>query len=203
MKKHKEMERIIIDKENIDALEEDIIIRRGIERYMYVRQFVYGNVLDTACGVGYGSYLMSKNPDVKCITAVDRSEKAIANAKECFSKENVNFILGSPETINGKFDVLVSLETIEHLADPVILKDLVERCKIPEIIISFPKKKTTHYNPYHLWDYTKEDILRIFDNYVCYRVYDIHDSTIMNLVSIERNGYTPAKRYGRSETLRV
>ena len=42
--KKKEMERIVIDKANIDSIEEDIIIRRGIERYMYVRQFVYGNV---------------------------------------------------------------------------------------------------------------------------------------------------------------
>ena len=66
--KKKEMERIVIDKANIDSIEEDIIIRRGIERYMYVRQFVYGNVLDIACGEGYGSYLMSKNPDVLKIT---------------------------------------------------------------------------------------------------------------------------------------
>lgn len=195
MKKHKEMERIIVDRESIDALEEDIIIRRGIERYMYVRQFVYGRVLDIASGVGYGSYLMAKNPDVKRITAVDRSEQAIKNAKENFAKENINFILGSPEMVNDEFDVLVSLETIEHLSDPSILKNMVERCKISEIIISFPRKKTTHYNEYHVWDYTKEDILRIFDNYECYRECDIYDSTIMNLVKIDRNGYAPAKRY--------
>ena len=194
MKKYKEMERIIIDRENIDALEEDIIIRRGIERYMYVRQFVYGNVLDIASGVGYGSYLMSKNPDVNTITAVDRSEKAINNAKESFFKENIHFVLGSPETVTGEFDVLVCLETIEHIQDPSILREMVERCNISEIIISFPRKKTTHYNKYHLWDYTKEDICRIFRNFECYKVYDIHDSTIMNLVKINRNGFTPAKR---------
>lgn len=195
MEKHKEMERIIIDREMIDSLEEDIIIRRGIERYMYVRQFVYGNVLDIACGVGYGSYLMSKNPDVTCITAVDQSEKAIANAKKHFQQDNLNFVLGTPETISDKFDILISLETIEHLPDPSILKNMVERCQIPEIIISFPRKKTTHYNKYHLWDYTKEDILRIFDTYACYNIYDIHDSTIMNLVRIDRPGFTSPKRY--------
>lgn len=139
--KKKEMERIVIDKENIDAIEEDIIIRRGIERYMYVRQFVYGNVLDIACGGGYGSYLMSKNPDVKKITAVDKSEQAIANANGHFKRENIEFVLGSPETINSTFDVLVSLETVEHLQNPMILKEMVLRCRIPEIIISFPRKK--------------------------------------------------------------
>lgn len=200
MKKQKEMERIIIDKEAIDAVEEDIIIRRGIERYMYVRQFVYGNVLDAACGVGYGSYLMSKNPDVKKITAVDKSKDAIHSAKENFVKENVEFIYleNGIQEVEGNFDVLVSLETIEHLPDPKVLRDMAERCGIQEIIISFPRKKTTHYNKYHLWDYTREDVLRIFESYECYKFYDIHDSTIMNLIHIERNGYTPARRIGIS-----
>ncbi|MCI8873754.1 MAG: class I SAM-dependent methyltransferase [Lachnospiraceae bacterium] len=193
--KKKEMERIVIDKANIDSIEEDIIIRRGIERYMYVRQFVYGNVLDIACGEGYGSYLMSKNPDVLKITSVDRSEKAIADAKENFSRENIEYIVGSPETVNGKFDVLVSLETVEHLSEPAVLKEMTVRCDIPEVIISFPRKKTTHYNKYHLWDFTKEDILRLFEGYECYRVYDIHDSTIMNFVRINRSGYTMPKKY--------
>ena len=193
--KKKEMERIVIDKENIDAIEEDIIIRRGIERYMYVRQFVYGNVLDIACGGGYGSYLMSKNPDVKKITAVDKSEQAIANANAHFKRENIDYVLGSPETINGAFDVLVSLETVEHLQNTMILKEMVLRCRIPEIIISFPRKKTTHYNQFHLWDFTKGDMIRVFDGYECYRVYDIHDSTIMNFVKAERNDYQKPKRY--------
>lgn len=195
MKKYKEMERIIIDQESIDAIEEDIIIRRGIERYMYVRQFVYGNVLDIASGVGYGSYLMSKNPDVKTITAVDKSEHALENARSSFQKENIRFVLGSPETVNGDFDVLVTLETIEHLPDPQILRDMADRCHINEIIISFPRKKTTHYNKYHLYDYTQEDIRRIFDNFECYRTYEIHDSTIMNLVRIERKGYTAPQHF--------
>ena len=193
--KKKKMERILIDRENVDSLEEDIIIRRGIERYMYVRQFVYGKVLDIACGEGYGSYLMSKNPDVVKITSVDRSEQAIADAIENFSKDNIEFVVGTPETVEGKFDVMVSLETIEHLPEPAVLQSLVSRCDISEIIISFPRKKTTHYNKYHLWDFMKEDMMRLFEEYECYRIYDIHDSTIMNFVKIKRNGYTIPKRY--------
>lgn len=72
---------------------------------------------------------------------------------------------------------------------------MVLRCRIHEIIISFPRKKTTHYNQYHLWDFTKEDMIRVFDGYECYRVYDIHDSTIINFVKVERNDYQKPKRY--------
>ncbi len=199
--KKKEMERIVIDKKDIDNIEEDIIIRRGIERYMYARQFVYGHVLDIACGEGYGSYLMSKNPDVTKITAFDKSEQAVANANKNFSKDNIKFVVGVPETVEGKFDFLVSLETVEHLSEPDVLKEMALRCHIPEIIISFPSKKTTHYNKYHMWDFTKEDMLRLFREYECCRVYDIHDSTIMNFVKIERNGYTLPKRYWKNAAM--
>lgn len=195
MKKYKEMERIIIDKESIDAMEEDIIIRRGIERYMYARQFVYGNVLDIASGVGYGSYLMSKNPDVKSVTGVDQSEHALENARASFGGEKVRFVLGTPETVTGDFDMLVCLETIEHLPDPKILWEMTKRCGIDELILSFPHKKTTHYNQYHLWDFTQEDIRRIFYDYECWRVYELHDSTIMNSVRSRREGYTKPRRY--------
>ncbi|WP_408634680.1 hypothetical protein [Petralouisia muris] len=65
----------------------------------------------------------------------------MANANQHFKRENIEFVLGSPETINSTFDVLVSLETVEHLQNPMILKEMVLRCRIPEIIISFPRKK--------------------------------------------------------------
>lgn len=191
--KHKEMERIIIDRRNIDELEEDIIIRRGIERYMYARQFAYGKVIDIACGVGYGSYLVSKNPDVTKVVGYDRAEKAIVQAKNNFLTEKTDFILGDPTTIQGKFDFLMCLETIEHLPNPTVLKELVDRCEINEIVISFPNKKTTHYNKFHLWDITQEDILRLFSGFECFKVNIIHDSTIMNLVRVTRDEFTCRK----------
>lgn len=193
--KKKEMERIFIDQDNVDHIEEDIIIHRMIERYMYVRQFVYGHVLDIACGTGSGSYLMSKNPDVKKITGVDISERAIANAKQHFKRENIEYILGTPESVQGDFDILVSLETIEHLPDPATLKEMAVRCNIKEVILSFPRKKTTHYNKYHLWDITKEDVVRLFQGYECYRAYNIHDCTIMNLIQTNRSVNMSPRRY--------
>lgn len=191
--KYKEMERIIIDKRSIDMLEEEIIISRGIQRYMYVRQFVYGHVLDIACGVGYGSYLLSKNPDVIEIKSVDRSEKAIMVGNENFKNDKIEFVLGEPECIDGKFDVLVCLETIEHLPKPEVLRNLVERCGIKEVIISFPNKKTTHYNSYHLWDISVEDVKRLFDKFVCYEERILDDSTVLNFIKADRLGVSERK----------
>lgn len=193
--KYKKMERIMIDKQNIDFIEEDIIIRRGVERYMYVRQFVYGRVLDAACGVGYGSYLLSKNPDVKKIVSIDKSLEAISSATKNFKNEKIEFIQGEFGEIEGEFDILVSLETIEHLPNPMILKEMVNRCHINEVIVSFPMKKTTHYNKHHLWDFTQEDIMRIFSEFECYKIQQIDDSKIMNLIRVDRKNAEPRVYY--------
>ncbi|OON99169.1 MAG: hypothetical protein ATN35_01975 [Epulopiscium sp. Nele67-Bin004] len=189
--KYKEQERIIVNKQSIDYMEEDIIVRRGLERYMYARQFVYGKVLDIASGVGYGSYLLAKNPDVIKVVGVDKSEKAISIGEANFANEKVTFVLGSPETIKETFDVLCCLETIEHLPNTSILPKLVDDCGIQEIVLSFPHKKTTHYNPHHLWDITQEDVIRLFEKFQCYKTTELHDSTIMNLVRVERNSNKP------------
>ena len=58
-----------------------------------MRQYVYGNVLDIACGVGYGSYLLAKNPDVKHIVGVDGDHEAADWANDNFASETIDFFL--------------------------------------------------------------------------------------------------------------
>ncbi|MEY3198765.1 MAG: hypothetical protein RJA13_723 [Bacteroidota bacterium] len=158
------LERININKEKLDALEHDILLRRHIERYAIVRQYVYGKVVDCACGVGYGTYLLSKNPDVRKIYGVDLDKTAIETASAEFgSEESISFLQGDFESLAIEdVDVLISLETIEHCQNPEVIADFVLRCNAQEVIISFPSKITTHYNPYHLWDITPQNVIDIF-----------------------------------------
>jgi hypothetical protein len=71
------IERLYININETEKLERDISIRRSIEKYLMIRQWCYGNVLDFACGCGYGSYLISKNPDVKKVYGIDNNITAI------------------------------------------------------------------------------------------------------------------------------
>ncbi len=176
------LERIIIDKVNVDKVESEILFQRHIERYALARKYLYGNVCDVASGVGYGAYLCSKNPDVNFIHGFDIDSASVKHAVENFSSERVNFSCKKIEEINGNFDMLMSLETIEHLENPKILSDLVNRCNIKEILISFPNKKTTHYNKWHLWDITSSDVKKIFKD--CYVIdeFDFYDSKFMHLI---------------------
>ena len=175
-------QRIYLNQETVDSLENQILIGRHLERYALVRQFVYGNVLDIACGVGYGSYLLAKNPDVKRIVGVDGDQEAAEWANDNFSSKNIEFFCDSVEKFCGQFDFLVSLETIEHLKRPAALYDLATRCGVNEVVVSFPHKKTTHYNQYHRWDITSADVVDIFSDFICINDIKHYDSTILHLI---------------------
>jgi ubiquinone/menaquinone biosynthesis C-methylase UbiE len=159
------VERIQMTRQEAEAIEHDILIRRHIERYAIIRQFAYGRTVDCACGVGYGTHLLAKNSDIIRIYGIDSDPACIAHARKEFSSDRIEFIQGDiASTTIPDIDFLASLETIEHLLDPSCLNDFARRCGVREIMISFPAKKTTHYNCYHYWDFTLQDVLEIFGN---------------------------------------
>jgi len=170
----KAAERIYIDKQDVQDILSDISYQRHIERYGMVRQWCFGNVLDFATGCGYGSWMISHNPDVNKVIGIDIDGSAIAHANENFKDKNVNFIL--TEGLNVKshldemgikeIDVLVSMETIEHIKDSSLVPKVADLVKAKNVIVSFPSKKSTHFNPYHLHDFRTQDILDLFTNYV-------------------------------------
>lgn len=190
------MERIVLDKQLVDQIEQDMLIRRHIERYALVRQYAFGTVLDAACGVGYGSYLVAKNPDVDKIVGVDCDKETIDFAKDNFEGGKISFECNFFEKIAGEFDVLLSLETIEHLDDPKVLAEMAKRCNVKEVIVSYPTKKTTHYNKYHKWDFSKADIEYIFGEYECIQTIHNGDSEILHFICRGKCGVMP-KRYLR------
>lgn len=97
-----------------------------IARYQFALEKLdtgkYNNILDAACGVGYGSHHLSKLPGVQ-VTAVDRSDGALAEASKHFKNEHTRFLKDDCHTLAnasafGPFDAIVSFETLEHLPDP-------------------------------------------------------------------------------------
>ena len=174
VKDKKVRERIYMTREQLNQLEIDIFDRRHVERYAMIRQWMYGNVLDISCGCGYGTYLLSKNPDVDKIVGVDVSTHAIDHAKENFTTSKCTFEVNSIEQYDTPADILVSLETAEHLEDPQILNELAERIGAKYIFVSYPSKKTTHYNKHHYHDFIDEDLIRVFSGYRLVDSIDLH-----------------------------
>lgn len=159
------MERIYIGKKELEQYEQKMRIQKHLDRYFLIRQFCYGKVIDCACGVGYGSYIIQTNQDVKRVYGLDIDKGAIAHAKVEFDTVKTSFMLTDMDDFEEKADVLVSIETIEHIEDPTKLAALAERAGVKDIIVSFPTKKSTHFNSYHIYDLYTDDLKKIFRNY--------------------------------------
>lgn len=133
------------------------------------------NVLDIACGEGYGSYFMSIW-GAKHVEAVDISQEAIDKASRRFRAENINYICHQAQQLDyqdSTFDLVVSLETIEHLDNPEEFLKEIRRVLKPDgtLIISCPNDAYfinvggSLENPYHKKRYTFEEFGGMVESY--------------------------------------
>lgn len=98
---------------------------KHVERYQFANKFVSNGdiVLDAACGIGYGSNILAQS--AKSVLSLDNSEEALEYCRTYWGAENITYDVIDLESdfqnnVNGKFDVIVSLETLEHLENPLI-----------------------------------------------------------------------------------
>jgi len=119
----------------------DLIHPGHVERYKFAASRVKGYVLDIACGVGYGSWLMSPFADV---VGVDIDEEAIEYANTHYA--GPDYRVGNAVTrIEHAFDWIVSLETIEHLPSPGLVLDNFRPAE--NLIISTPNQEEFPFVP--------------------------------------------------------
>jgi 2-polyprenyl-3-methyl-5-hydroxy-6-metoxy-1,4-benzoquinol methylase len=182
------MERIYPTKKHIEKSLEQIRLKNHIERYQIIKRYCYGNVIDIACGVGYGSHLLSNNPDINFVTGVDCNQESIDFANQEYKNDKTNFELGDIKNYNCSFfDTLVSLETFEHIEDLKMYNNMIERINPNIVILSFPNKKSTHFNPYHKNDLTTQQVLKTITKYVIVKELYQHDISILVMIKAPRN----------------
>ncbi|MGN7715304.1 class I SAM-dependent methyltransferase [Hyphomicrobiales bacterium] len=153
----------------------DGVIRlEHLHRYAFARDLTAGrDVLDIACGEGYGSAMISENAN--SVIGVDIAADAIAYARQTYVRENLNFLEGSATKIpvaDASVDVVVSFETIEHLEDHEAMLAEIKRVLRPGgiLVISSPNKKiysdeTGYSNPYHVKELYTEEFLELVSRY--------------------------------------
>lgn len=194
------LERILLTRDDFFKVESEIRFHEHLRRYAAVRRFCYGRVLDFASGCGYGSFLLSVNPDVECVVGIDKSREAIDWAEKEFGSAKTRFLCRDIEDMAENFDTLVSLEAIEHFADTSLIPRLVKRCGIDNVIVSYPNKKSTHFNAYHVHDFAVQDIVDLLPDHVCYHLFTMGD--VQFLLFTRKPGKAPSHLYRNLAELR-
>jgi SAM-dependent methyltransferase len=131
-------------------------------RYLWAAPTAAGrDVLDAACGVGWGSLLLLA-AGARSVTGVDIDEGALASARgRARGAEFVRGDLLSLPFADASFDLVVSFESIEHVDDPALAIDEFRRVLRPGgmLLVSSPNRDVyPSGNPFHLRELTSPEL---------------------------------------------
>ena len=163
-------ERLNLDKNKLKKFNLDV--SKHLIRYNFANLFVKegSEVLDAACGAGYGTNLLSKKS--KNIIGIDYSSTAIKFAKENYKNKKISFFESNILNFNykKKFDAIISLETLEHVNKldgikwikkcySLLKKDGIFICSSPLLRIRNGKPFIT--NPHHLHEMRRSELEKL------------------------------------------
>jgi SAM-dependent methyltransferase len=142
-----------------DVPAENYWYRRHLAVYEWIAARVRGlRVADLACGEGYGSAVLART--TADVVGVDANPDAHAHARLRYQLANLRFERGLVEEFSEPRDVIVFLQTIEHIEEPERLLKTVGAAA-PLAYISTPNRLTLapegtekSDNPWHLREYT-------------------------------------------------
>lgn len=150
-----------------------------VARYIFAGRYVKGkNVLDIACGTGYGLKILYDAGVAKGV-GVDISTDTIDYACAEYGRTGLEFKVGNILNIDFSedyFDVVICFETIEHVQSQE--KAFMELWRVLKpnglLIISTPNRKMTSpgrsinespYNPFHAIEYFSNEFVSVLGNY--------------------------------------
>jgi SAM-dependent methyltransferase len=139
-----------------------------VARYLWAADLVHGEVLDVACGTGYGSRVLAR---VASVTGVDRAQEAVARAR---ARVEGAFLVADVPPIpfaDDCFDFVVSFETVEHISEDGEFVREIRRVLRPggRLLISTPNGDVstvdgTPLNEWHIREYTLGSLKELLEN---------------------------------------
>jgi 2-polyprenyl-3-methyl-5-hydroxy-6-metoxy-1,4-benzoquinol methylase len=136
-----------------------------IARYRFAKDFVRGKrVLDIACGEGYGASSLAK-AGAASVVGVDIADDVCEHARR---KYGIDARTGDAQAIplpNRSVDMIVSFETIEHVASPAAFLQECARVLAPAgtLIVSTPNRPVysgeSSQNPFHQVELDEDEFL--------------------------------------------
>lgn len=145
-----------------------------LHRYILAMGLASGKaVLDIACGEGYGSNLLAGVG--RSVIGIDINPDSIRHASRKYVRDNLEFRVGSATRIpvdSGSIDLVVSFETLEHLAEHEDMMVEIKRVLMPggTLIMSTPDRRNYsdipgYKNPYHVKELYRDEFAGLIDRH--------------------------------------
>lgn len=151
-------------------------------RYAFAQPLAAGRrVLDVACGEGYGAALLAGT--AASVLGVDCAAEAVAHARARYPHPRLRFEVDDATRLDGvadaSIDLVVSFETLEHLADHDGLLAALARVLAPGglLLLSTPDRRTYselpgHHNPHHVRELDRAEFEALLArHFPCVRLY--------------------------------
>lgn len=144
-------------------------------RYAFAQQLVSDKVvLDIACGEGYGTALLSQVAGM--VVGGDIDQVALAGAIQQYGNaENLAFVRTSCDLLAfapASFDVVISFETIEHIATQQEMLAEIKRVLKPNGIFCLSSPNKAQYsdarnycNPFHVKELYRDELSDLIQKY--------------------------------------
>lgn len=145
--------------------EENYWYQRHLVVYEWIARRCAGlEVVDMACGEGYGSDVLSRR--ASRVTGVDANPEAHEHARLRYRRGNLSFKRDLVETYCQPCDAVVFLQTIEHVQDPTAVLEHfrsllrpggVAYVSTPNVLTLAPEGAERSGNPWHIKEYRAEE----------------------------------------------
>jgi SAM-dependent methyltransferase len=147
-----------------DALRGEMVEAEHLGRYHWAAAAAAGrSVLDVGCGTGYGTAVMAAAGAARC-TGVDVAEEAVAQARERFGADGVEFVRGDATALpfgDAEFDLVTCFEVIEHVGEQRAVIAELARVLRPGGVMLISSPNRDRYppgNPFHVRELTPAEL---------------------------------------------
>jgi|YNPBryantNP2012_1023418.scaffolds.fasta_scaffold14771_2 ubiquinone/menaquinone biosynthesis C-methylase UbiE len=132
------------------------LLIEDLAKFRFASQYAINKlVLDAGCGAGQGSAYLSRS-GARYVVGIDVSSEAIVYARRTFPQNNLTFVvmdalyLGFPD---HTFDLVTSIEVIEHLSEPDRYVAEIRRVLRDRgiLVLSTPNKLISSPTPGTIW----------------------------------------------------
>ena len=145
------------------TMQGEIIQAEHLARYRWASPIALGRrVLDAGCGTAYGSMLLAE-AGASEVVGMDRAPEVLDSVR-AEMPDTVVLEEGDVTSLpyeDGRFDLVVCFEVIEHLDDPSRALDEFRRVLSPEGILAVSSPNRDVYppgNPHHVHEFTPPEL---------------------------------------------